>query len=386
VTTGFIHVHALTAILLTLTTSAADPVPHDAPPDARALRAAFARQLQGRTDEPVAQGSVMEPIAPVTVAPEFGPAMSGGCAAATGDPCDPAPFCPEVADDCSQYYAPPPPSPWDVPAWQLDSPDWWTRDLSVLAGVHGFKGPFDQGRNANFGIQEGFNFGAPLGFWDWGFQVGANAVQSNFCGSEAFVPRTANRNQFFVTGGIFRRAREWGFQWGVTYDWLHDDYYAQTDLKQIRSDTGFIFPGGIHEIGYFGAYGTGGTSFVLLDRQLKYYIEMEPTDLFAFYYRRYFHGGGEGRAWIGFSGRGDGVIGAELRVPMGTGWALENRINYLIPKQGNSQEGLIQESWGVTIQLVWYPGQKAADVGRHPFRPMLNVADNTLFMTDTFVP
>jgi hypothetical protein len=193
------------------------------------------------------------------------------------------------------------------------------------------------------------------------------------------------RNQFFVTGGIFRRTRTWGFQWGVTYDWLHDEYYAKTDLKQIRSDTSFVFPGGKRELGYFGAYGTGGTDFVLINRELQYYIFQEPTDIFAFYYRRYFEGGGDGRVWIGWSGNGDGVVGAEVRVPMGKDWALENRFNYLVPKHGGN-EGEIRESWAVTIQLVWYPISLARCVRHHPFRPMLNVADDTLFMTDTFVP
>jgi hypothetical protein len=270
--------------------------------------------------------------------------------------------------------------------WQWGADNWWTRDLSVFGGVHGFKGPFDQGSSGNFGVQEGLNFGAPLGFWDWGFQVGMTAAQSNFCGDEVLNVRSADRNQYFFTGGIFHRAVDWGLQWGVVYDWLHDQYYADVDMKQIRSDSSFLLPGGVHEIGYFGAYGTGGQNFVLLDRQLKYYIFMEPTDVFAFYYRHYFSGGGVGRIWGGFSGRGDGIVGAELRVPLGTSWALENRFNYLIPKQGSGQGGSTQESYGVTIQLVWYPGQSARCVESHPYRPMLNVADNTLFMTDTFVP
>ena len=259
----------------------------------------------------------------------------------------------------------------------------------AVSHPHGEKGhdqSNDQGRNGNFGIQEGFNFGSPLGFWDWGFQVGMTAAQSNFCGDQAIDMRSADRNQYFFTGGIFHRAVDWGLQWGVTYDWLHDQYYANVDMKQIRSDSSLLLPSGVHEIGYFGAYGMGGTNFVLLDRQLKYYIFMEPTDVFAFYYRRYFSGGGDGRIWGGFSGHGDGVIGAELRVPIGTSWALENRINYLIPKQGSGQGGSTQESYGVTIQLVWYPGQSARCVESHPYRPMLSVADNTLFMTDTFVP
>ena len=274
-----------------------------------------------------------------------------------------------------------PDTPWDESLKR-----WWTRDLEFFAGIHGFKGPLDQGRNGNFGFHEGFNFGAPLGIFDWGWQIGAEATQSNFSGDDAVDPRSADRNQFFVTGGIFKRAHEWGFQWGVVYDWLHDDYYVQTDMKQIRSDTSFLFPGGMHEIGYFGAYGTGGGNWVLLDRQLQYFIYMEPTDVFALYYRRYFDGGGDGRIWLGLSGRGDGILGGEIRVPMGKNWELENRFNYLIPKQGGGTSAEIQESWGVTIDLVFYVGHPARCERYHPYRPMLNVADNTLFMTGTFVP
>ena len=273
----------------------------------------------------------------------------------------------------------------DTP-WNESLKRWWTRDLEIFGGVHGFKGPFDQGRNGNFGFHEGFNFGAPLGIFDWGWQFGAEAAQSNFSSDDAVDPRSADRNQFFVTGGIFKRAREWGFQWGVTYDWLHDVYYTAADMKQIRSDTSFLFPGGVHEIGYFGAYGTGGANWVLLDRQVKYFIVMESTDVFAFYYRRYFDGGGDGRIWLGFSGRGDGLVGGEIRVPMGKSWELENRFNYLIPKQGSGTGAEAQESWGVTIDLVFYVGHPARCERYHPYRPMLNVADNTLFMTDTFVP
>ena len=269
-------------------------------------------------------------------------------------------------------------------AWDLGTTRWWTRDLSVFAGVQGFKGPLDQGHSGNIGVHEGFNFGAPLGLFDWGWQAGFMAVQSNLSSSQIVPAGSTDRNQYFFTGGLFRRARDWGCQWGVTYDWLHDVSYAQTDLKQIRSDTSLLLPGGLREIGYFGAYGTGGTNYVLLDRQLKYFIFMEPTDIFAIYYRRYFQGGGDGRIWLGMSGRGDGILGAEIRVPMGKSWALENRVNYLIPKQSNAE--VIQESWGVTIQLVWYPGHPARCVRYHPYRPMLNTADNTLFMTDTFVP
>ena len=274
-----------------------------------------------------------------------------------------------------------PDTPWDESLTR-----WWTRDLELFGGVHGFKGPFDQGRNGNFGFNGGFNFGAPLGIWDWGWQLGAEVAESNITGGQTIDNQAENRTQVFVTGGIFRRARDWGFQWGVVYDFLHDAYYANADLKQIRSDSSFIFPGRVHEIGYFGAYGTGTGNWVLLDRPTQNFIFLEPTDVFAFYYRRYFDGGGDGRIWLGWSGDGDGVVGGEIRVPMGKSWELQNRFDYLIPKQGNGSGAINNESWGVTIDLVWYIGLPAKCEQWHPYRPMLNVADNTLFMTNTFIP
>lgn len=291
-----------------------------------------------------------------------------------------APEAEVIPEECDEIDVGP-----DTP-WAVSMTRWWTRDLELLGGVHGFKGPFDQGLSGNFGFHGGFNFGAPLGICDWGWQIGAEVAESNLTGSDTINESSDNRTQFFVTGGIFRRARDWGFQWGVVYDWLHDAYYANADLKQIRSDTSFIFPGRVHEIGYFGAYGTGNGNWVLIDRPVKNYFYLEPTDVFAFYYRRYFDGGGDGRIWLGWSGDGDGVLGGEIRVPMGKSWELQNRFNYLIPRQGNGAGATNNESWAVTIDLVFYIGHPARCERWHPYRPMLNVADNTLFMTKTFVP
>ncbi len=262
----------------------------------------------------------------------------------------------------------------------------WTRDLSVFGGVHGFKGPADQGRNGNFGFQEGFNFGAPLGGpWGIGYQLGLTASQSNFAGNQAdqqIGTTSDDRNQVFFTAGMFRRKLCGGWQWAVAFDLLHDNYYGTADLKQIRSETSFRLPDGKREVGYFGAYGTGGDDLVLLDRRQ---LGLQPTDLFAFYYRRYFCAGGQGRLWGGFSGGGDALIGGEIRVPIGESWALESRINYLIPKQASGAGGgQGEESWGLIVNLVYYVGQSARCVDQSPYRPMLSVADNTMFMADVF--
>ncbi len=263
----------------------------------------------------------------------------------------------------------------------VTGPLWWVgnpryrglfRDLSIFAGVHGFKGPLDQGRNGNFGFHEGVNFGAPLGDpWGFGYQLGAAAVHSNFTTTDS-QDAGQYRNQVFLTAGIFRRQTV-GFNSGVVFDYLNDSYYTDISLKQMRTETSWRFPTG-GELGYWGAYG--------LDKDRVLDARLDPTDLFAFYYRRHFQRGGDGRVWAGFSGRGDGVFGADIRVPIGYGWALENSLNYLAPKHAQDELGQQSESWAVNIQFVWYLGQPAECALKSAYRPLFNVADNTNFMAD----
>ena len=257
----------------------------------------------------------------------------------------------------------------------------WLRGLSVFVGADSFKGPLDNGRNGNFGLNEGLNLARPLGDpWGCGYQIGANFVQSNFSGApvmsvnDRFI-RAPFRKQYFATAGIFQRAQCYGFQWGVAYDYLHDIYYGNANMQQIRSETSYVLDD-IYTVGYYGAYGVATDQDRVIDGKL------DPTDMFVFYVKRNFENGGDGRLWLGASGNGDGLLGADLWVPLGRGFALENRINYLIPKQGTGDTAQVRESWGLVIQLVWYPGQNARCQQQNPYRPMFNVADNSLFMVD----
>jgi hypothetical protein len=257
------------------------------------------------------------------------------------------------------------------------------RGLSVFGGLDAFKGPLDRGTNGNFGVNEGLNLARPLGDpWGCGYQIGANFVQTDFSGAPAYSADGRNyfqapfRKQYFATAGIFRRAQgHRGFQWGIAYDYLHDIYYDDANLQQVRSETCFVL-NAEYEIGYYGVYGVGGDKDRVIDGRL------DPTDMFILYVRKNFENGGDGRVWAGATGNGDGLIGADLWVPLGKSFALENRINYMIPKQGRGETAQTRESWGLLIQLVWYPGQNAKCQQQNPYRPIFNVADNSLFMVD----
>jgi hypothetical protein len=260
------------------------------------------------------------------------------------------------------------------------------RDVSLSAGVHGFKGPLDRGANGNFGFQEGVNFAGPLGDpWGCAYQIGANFVQSNFTRSqtatianERFTAQS--RHQSFITAGIFRRELCSGLQWGVVYDYTRDNYYETYDLQQIRSEIGWVF-GGCNEIGFYGAFGVSSVEQETVENR-----ELKPVDMFTLYLRHTFENAGEGRIFGGATSYGDGLLGADLWVPLGHGFALENRFTYLIPNSKATDERPIptseRESWGLTIQLVWYPGQNARCQQRNAYRSLFGVADNALFMVD----
>ena len=264
--------------------------------------------------------------------------------------------------------------------WHCSS--WWITKLSFFAGVHGFKGPADQGRNGNFGFHEGLNWGAPLGGpFGLGYQLGFQAAHSNFSGDQASsLVRTSDRDQIFFTGGIFRRAVCGGMQWGVAFDLLHDVYYGTADLKQIRTESAWVFSG-CREIGFWGNFGVGDDAFTF-DLEQRLTQPMGPADTYSVFYRRHFSGGGQGRFWAGLTGEGDALLGADCTVPLGTSWALENNFAYLIPEEGRGDGGQQEETWSVSIQLVWYPGRQARCVLSEPFHPLFGVADNSHFLLD----
>jgi hypothetical protein len=267
------------------------------------------------------------------------------------------------------------------------------RGLSVFVGTDAFKGPLDRGTNGNFGFNEGLNLARPLGDpWGFGYQIGTNLVQSDLSGSPTLtedngqVLRSSFRKQYFATAGIFRWAEREGLQGGIAYDYFYDMYYENSSLQQLRSDIGYAFDK--WAIGYYGAYGVASQKFIEGTQTLRF----EPIDMFTVYLQHDFVNGGQGPVWGGVTGRGDGLVGTNLWVPLGRGFAIDGGFNYLIPREGRGDTSLpntsltdnaqTHESWGLAIQLVWYPGQSARCQQQNPYRPMFGVANNSSFMVD----
>lgn len=258
----------------------------------------------------------------------------------------------------------------------------------VFGGVHGFKGPRDSALNGNFGFQEGFNVGAsmPICHHDIGFQLGAQAVQSNLSGTgygEVLGDDDLgadDRNQYFLTAGVFERV-PCGFQWGVAWDWMHDEYLDNIDLFQLRAELSLVNVAG-HEIGFLSTislnYDDGAT--------INQFGQLAPAqwraaDQFVGFYRWRFACCSEVRLWGGFSGTNDGILGGDARVPLTDNLSLWLNANYLLPDESIGIQGATMEQWNLAIYLSWHFGCGGSKT-RSPCRPLFDVADNGRFFVE----
>lgn len=250
------------------------------------------------------------------------------------------------------------------------------REWSVFAGVQGFKGPLDGGNNGNFGFNEGFNLAGPLFPWPrmgLGYQIGGRFAQSNLSGSPF---NTSARDQAFATVGLFHRAyRNCGFQWGFVYDWMTDNYTQTETYGQMRTELSWLFPRG-HEFGFLGMFGVKSTNN-------NQFVPVTQADMYNLFYRHTTNWGGQGRAWVGMTNHSLAIVGSDFRVPLSNRFEMVGGFNYIIPNDGNANGvggGFTQESWGISMNLVWYVGRPKQGVHNTPFRPLFNVADNNVMM------
>ncbi len=259
---------------------------------------------------------------------------------------------------------------------------WWGQDLTLFAGVHNFKSNVDLGVNSNFGFQEGLNWSMP--FWHAagiGAQIGFQTMQSDFYDNNL---TDEGRHQFFLTAGFYRRVQcESGWQYGVVYDWLHDEFYEDYDVGQVRGELSYLW-NCRNEIGFMYA---GGVKTGIAERngQELRGTEYEVIDQYALYFRRQFDFGGEGRVFGGGannlseSSGGAGIVGVDFRAPIANCWAFEGGFNYLMPEGSDENHSdASDETWNIALNLVWYPGCTAK--GCSPYRPLFNVADNGSLM------
>ncbi|HUY90853.1 MAG TPA: DUF6666 family protein [Pirellulales bacterium] len=302
--------------------------------------------------------------------------MGPGCATCGGDPIfddhECGPGCDET--NCPRF----------VPCDGICIPRHRVEEHSLFIGPQGFTGPLDLGRNGNFGFHEGVNFAGQFGrrlglaAFGIGYQVGANFVQSDFYGNSVNGEQTKGRDQQFVTAGLFRRARRRGFQGGAVFDYLHDNYYVKYNVGQVRAELSYLTPCG-HEFGFFGAFAVRpGQGKLNTANGLTLTQGFQTINYYNMFYRYNLPNGTWGRLWAGASGVSGGMVGSDFRMPLSNNWDFNGMFNYLIPGAGAGINGLTQQGWGLSMNLVWYPGRSRNGVHNGLYRSLFNVANNGL--------
>jgi len=262
----------------------------------------------------------------------------------------------------------------------------WYRDFTASAGITGFTNATDFGLNGNFGTNEYLNWAMP--FWNAfgiGWQVGWRGVQSNFrpatieIGTNTLTKNA--RDQNFLTTGFFTRAFEGrGMQGGIVYDYLHDSWFENTDLAQLRYELSYVW--GYHEWGFWGA--SNITDQIGLFGNRTNTGVADTLSLYTGFYRLQFGDANEWKVWAGGTSEADGIIGTLVRAPMHKSLALEGTFTYVIPgrnqvvdlERGGSVTTFSPSAWNVSVNVVWYPAARSRRSLASPYRPLFEVADN----------
>jgi hypothetical protein len=227
-------------------------------------------------------------------------------------------------------------------------------------------------------LHEGFNSGWKVPFSNLGYQIGYRGVHSQLNGDKDTNIADPHTQQF-VTAGFFQRAKN-GLQGGIVWDMLRDERFNAVDFHQLRGELS-LMDRGCHELGVsITAHLNEYEPFPADDDQSS--IVFQASDQYLLFYR--FHGprGGEGRFYGGFNDDDDGIVGADLLVPLHNSWSLATGFTYLIPAEHAGELGAAHEAWNISTALVWHWDGRARKSHSNCYRPLFNVADNGYLIVD----
>lgn len=256
------------------------------------------------------------------------------------------------------------------------------QNAELMAGAQGFRSRnFTAGNqlvdDASFGFYGGLNLGlslCPLTCGLFSGQIGIRSVQSEFDGE---IFSSDNRDQLFVTAGIFRRV-DYGLQMGVVGDFLHEEWFTETDLAQIRGDISWVYPGG-NALGFRITSGTeDDVTSGIINGQAFNNLFAEVIDTYRFYYRATAANGGFCDLFAGWSDADHAVLGLDFDMPLNGLWAMQSGFTYLLPDVPEGTAMSTQDAWNVYVGLSLRP-QGPLWYGNYD-RPLFNVADNGTFV------
>lgn len=232
--------------------------------------------------------------------------------------------------------------------------------------------------DSSFGFYGGFNLGIPLCRLSCGYlsgQFGMRSVNTNFNGNEF---TNEERRQTFITTGLYRRV-DYGLQFGVVADILHEEWFTESDLVQIRADLGWVYQGG-HTFGFRYATGVQDDFTEGTFNGNEFFDFFQTTDdNYRLYYRHMAPWGGWGEAFVGWGEASQTIIGVDVDLPVTDFISFQSGFTAylnddLVPATGNFQGGNLNEAWNLFVGISFKP--QGRGWYRSYDRPLFSVADN----------
>ena len=80
----------------------------------------------------------------------------------------------------------------------------------------------------------------------------------------------------------------------------------------------------------------------------------QASDQYLLFYRYHGCNGGEGRFFAGCNANSDGLLGADMLIPVGDRFSVTGGFEYLIPERAKWRRRRQQEAWNIGLGLVWH--------------------------------
>ena len=275
------------------------------------------------------------------------------------------------------------------PCW-LDGLGGIFRNGSFFAGAAAFENPIFQVpdsenfvQDSNFGYYFGFNLGWPMCKLTCGLlsaQIGVNSVQSSFNGNRNTIN---DRDQTFVTMGLYRRV-DCGLQAGLVVDYLRERWYSDIELTQLRGDLGWVYPNGTTFGFRFGSRLNDSSTLAIIQDDARF-IQSYSQDWYKFYWRNETYQYGSREFFLGWTDNRQGLLGMNFDVPIAERIAVQAGYTYFlngdqiqpVPTQFGGNES---DAWNLSVGLVFRPQGRCYYQSYD--RPLFNVADNGSMMVD----
>ncbi|MBM4003061.1 MAG: hypothetical protein FJ295_07190 [Planctomycetes bacterium] len=259
-----------------------------------------------------------------------------------------------------------------------------------IGDATGTLGSLDNSLGARMGFNSGFRlgessirgqFGLGYGGYDWKGRFNLGGI----------VPASPWEKQFFVTAGVYQRSdicSDVPISWGIVFDELVTDqwgFLAQDfTMGQFRGQIGYAI-NECHEIGIRASWGAQPGNALTFLTPGNPGTTAKPMDQCTGFWHKHWDWGADTNLFLGFVNRadvGDWLFGFDVRAPLSESTAFFGGLTYVAPSAASGNAGVLQETWNLSLGLVFSFGGKAAteNVSGYAGLPLIPVADNGSFL------